>query len=189
VHGARGIAATALAERLRHLVGNPDLDTVPAAIWDRVRTLLATREMTHRDIAAAMNSRSAGSTMWKHAPNRSRLARVAAVLADTELEMLATNDMFWDSVAETTSLGEQEVFDATVPGTHSFVGNGLATHNSLEQDADMVILLNRPDAWERDDPRAGEADLIIAKHRAGPTSTITVAHQLHYSRFTDLAQG
>ncbi|SDN24606.1 replicative DNA helicase [Allokutzneria albata] len=64
----------------------------------------------------------------------------------------------------------------------------LRESGSLEQDADMVILINRPDAWERDDPRAGEADLIIAKHRAGPTSTITVAHQLHYSRFTDLAQ-
>jgi len=65
----------------------------------------------------------------------------------------------------------------------------LRESGSLEQDADMVLLLNRPDAWERDDPRAGEADLIIAKHRAGPTNTITVAHQLHYSRFTDLAQG
>ncbi|WP_086818672.1 replicative DNA helicase [Allokutzneria sp. NRRL B-24872] len=65
----------------------------------------------------------------------------------------------------------------------------LRESGSLEQDADMVILINRPDAWERDDPRAGEADLILAKHRAGPTSTITVAHQLHYSRFTDLAQG
>ncbi|HEX3786262.1 MAG TPA: replicative DNA helicase [Pseudonocardiaceae bacterium] len=65
----------------------------------------------------------------------------------------------------------------------------LRESGSLEQDADMVILINRPDAWERDDPRAGEADLILAKHRAGPTSTITVAHQLHYSRFSDLAQG
>jgi replicative DNA helicase len=65
----------------------------------------------------------------------------------------------------------------------------LRESGSLEQDADLVLLLNRPDAWERDDPRAGEADLIIAKHRAGPTSTITVAHQLHYSRFTDLAGG
>jgi len=46
-----------------------------------------------------------------------------------------------------------------------------------------------PDAFERDDPRAGEADLILAKHRNGPTSTITVAHQLHYSRFADLAHG
>jgi replicative DNA helicase len=64
----------------------------------------------------------------------------------------------------------------------------LRESGSLEQDADMVLLIHRPDAWERDDPRAGEADLILAKHRAGPTSTITVAHQLHYSRFSDLAQ-
>jgi replicative DNA helicase len=65
----------------------------------------------------------------------------------------------------------------------------LRESGSLEQDADMVILIHRPDAWERDDPRAGEADLILAKHRAGPTTTVTVAHQLHYSRFTDLARG
>ncbi|WP_016698006.1 replicative DNA helicase [Actinoalloteichus spitiensis] len=64
----------------------------------------------------------------------------------------------------------------------------LRESGSLEQDADMVLLINRPDAWERDDPRMGEADLILAKHRAGPTSTITVAHQLHYSRFVDMAQ-
>ncbi|SDI58485.1 replicative DNA helicase [Actinokineospora alba] len=65
----------------------------------------------------------------------------------------------------------------------------LRESGSLEQDADIVLLINRPDAWERDDPRAGEADLIIAKHRAGPTATVVVAHQLHYSRFADLAQG
>jgi len=65
----------------------------------------------------------------------------------------------------------------------------LRESGSLEQDADMVILIHRPDAFERDDPRAGEADLILGKHRAGPTATVTVAHQLHYSRFTDLAQG
>ncbi|MFC0115656.1 replicative DNA helicase [Kibdelosporangium aridum] len=64
----------------------------------------------------------------------------------------------------------------------------LRESGSLEQDADMVVLIHRPDAWERDDPRAGEADLIIAKHRADPTATITVAHQLHYSKFADLAQ-
>ena len=63
----------------------------------------------------------------------------------------------------------------------------LRESGSLEQDADMVILVHRPDAWEADDPRAGEADLIIAKHRNGPTTTVSVAHQLHYSRFTDLA--
>jgi replicative DNA helicase len=64
----------------------------------------------------------------------------------------------------------------------------LRESGSLEQDADMVMLIHRPDAWERDDPRAGEADLILAKHRNGPTTTVTVAHQLHYSRFYDLAR-
>jgi replicative DNA helicase len=63
----------------------------------------------------------------------------------------------------------------------------LRESGSIEQDADMVILLHRPDAFERDDPRGGEADLIIAKHRAGPTKTVTVAHQLHLSRFVDMA--
>jgi len=63
----------------------------------------------------------------------------------------------------------------------------LRESGSIEQDADMVVLLHRPDAFERDDPRGGEADLIIAKHRNGPTKTITVAHQLHLSRFTNMA--
>lgn len=64
----------------------------------------------------------------------------------------------------------------------------LRESGSIEQDADLVILLHRPDAFESDDPRGGEADLIVAKHRAGPTRTVTVAHQLHLSRFANMAR-
>ena len=64
----------------------------------------------------------------------------------------------------------------------------LRESGSLEQDADVVILVHREDAYDKESVRAGEADLIVAKHRAGPTSTITVAAQLHYSRFVDMAQ-
>ncbi|CAN5630126.1 replicative DNA helicase [soil metagenome] len=64
----------------------------------------------------------------------------------------------------------------------------LRESGSLEQDADMVILMHREDAYERESPRAGEADLIVAKHRNGPTRTITVAFQGHYSRFVDMAR-
>jgi replicative DNA helicase len=62
----------------------------------------------------------------------------------------------------------------------------LRESGSLEQDADMVILLNRPDLYDRDSDRAGEADFDVAKHRNGPTKMITVAFQGHYSRFTDM---
>ena len=63
----------------------------------------------------------------------------------------------------------------------------LRESGSLEQDADMVVLLYREDAFEKESPRAGEADFIVAKHRNGPTDTITVAFQGHYSRFVDMA--
>ncbi len=65
----------------------------------------------------------------------------------------------------------------------------LRESGSLEQDADMVILLYREDAFERESPRAGEADLIVAKHRNGPTATVTVAFQGQYSRFIDMQRG
>ncbi|GAA3372169.1 replicative DNA helicase [Streptomyces antimycoticus] len=64
----------------------------------------------------------------------------------------------------------------------------LRESGSLEQDADLVILLHREDAYEKESPRAGEADLIVGKHRNGATATITVAFQGHYSRFVDMAQ-
>jgi replicative DNA helicase len=65
----------------------------------------------------------------------------------------------------------------------------LRESGSIEQDSDMVILLHREDAYERESPRAGEADLIVAKHRNGPTANVTVAFQGHYSRFVDMAPG
>ena len=178
-----------LDRRLQEMADDVDVDTVPNAVWGQVQRVLAARRMTHPDLDAARGSRYCGTIGWRHAPSRSRLALAGALLADAELDLTATNDVHWDRVEEITGLGEQPVFDATVPGTHNFVADGVAVHNSIEQDADMVILLHRPDAFERDDPRAGEADLILAKHRNGPTSTITVAHQLHYSRFADLAHG
>ncbi|MER7517832.1 replicative DNA helicase [Streptomyces sp. NPDC126499] len=64
----------------------------------------------------------------------------------------------------------------------------LRESGSIEQDADIVILLHREDAYEVESPRAGEADFIVGKHRGGPTATITAAFQGHYARFVDMAQ-
>lgn len=58
---------------------------------------------------------------------------------------------------------------------------------AVEQDADVVILLHRPDFYEPVGPRTGEVDLIVDKNRGGRRGTVTLAHQLHYSRFTDMA--
>ncbi len=63
----------------------------------------------------------------------------------------------------------------------------LRESGAVEQDSDVVILLHREDAYDKESPRAGEADLLVAKHRNGPTATVTVAAQLHHSRFADMA--
>ena len=63
----------------------------------------------------------------------------------------------------------------------------LRESGAVEQDADVIILIHREDAYDKESPRAGEVELIVAKNRGGPTATITVAHQLHYSRFVDMA--
>ncbi|OBK25529.1 replicative DNA helicase [Mycobacterium asiaticum] len=188
VHGTKSAPAQEVVSHLEQLVRNPNLDTVPQDVWVQVRDALSRKRLTHRQFAAAMGTQFCGSTMWKRAPSRSRLHRAAAVLEDRDVHKLATSDVYWDTVVEISSLGEDDVYDGTVSGTHNFVANGIGVHNSLEQDADMVILLNRPDAFERDDPRGGEADFILAKHRNGPTKTVTVAHQLHLSRFANMAR-
>jgi replicative DNA helicase len=63
----------------------------------------------------------------------------------------------------------------------------LRESGSLEADADKVILLHRPDAYDRESPRSGEMDLIVPKNRNGPQCTITVAFQGHYARAVDMA--
>ncbi|MGH3960924.1 replicative DNA helicase [Mycobacterium sp.] len=188
MNGAKAVAAQEVLAQLDGIVRSTNLDTVPKEVWSQVKTSLVGQQMTHRQFAAAMGTKFCGSTLWKHAPSRGRLHRVAALLEDREIHALATTDVFWDQIVDITSIGEQDVYDGTVCETHNFVANGISAHNSLEQDSDLVILLHRPDAFERDDPRGGEADLILAKHRNGPTKTVTVAHQLHLSRFANMAR-
>ncbi|WP_237232935.1 replicative DNA helicase [Rothia nasisuis] len=144
-------------------------------VWGQVGAVL--REPTR--VADALTS----SGVRTSAPV---LTQVASVLDAAELDMLAVNDLFWDTVTSIEYEGEEEVFDATVLGNHNFIANGVTVHNSIEQDADMVILLHREDYYEKESTRAGEADVIVAKHRNGPTKTIAVAFQGHYSRFANM---
>jgi replicative DNA helicase len=187
VHGARGEAAERLLEIVREITAHPKVDTVPVEVWERVKDVLEERGMPHRAFAAAMGQTFRESKLWKHAPSRERLGRIATMLDDAGLEIEAVNDLYWDTIASIEEDGFDEVFDATVLGGHNFVADGFALHNSIEQDADMVMMIHREDMYEKESPRAGEADIMLVKHRNGPTANVTVAFQGHYSRFVDMA--
>jgi replicative DNA helicase len=189
VHGKRGLSAVEAKKRLDLMVAAGRFDNIPSGVWERVGRIMRERSISRNHMQIAVGSRSRGDLNFDICPSRTRLGRIAQFLDDAELEMLATNDVYWDTISSIESIGYQPVYDATVSETHNFVANGISLHNSIEQDSDVVILLHREDAYERESPRAGEADLIVAKHRNGPTATVTVAFQGHYSRFVDMASG
>jgi replicative DNA helicase len=188
VHGRRGEQVADMLKLLDGRAVNTNVDTLPLEVWDLVKVERIRVGFTERQFQAAIGTRYCGATLYKACPSRERLLRCAAALDSPVLRALATSDIYWDRIASIESLGFRPVFDATVKRTHNFIANGIVAHNSIEQDSDVVILLHREDAYEPESPRAGEADFIVAKHRNGPTATVTVAFQGHYSRFTDMAR-
>jgi replicative DNA helicase len=189
VHGERAVQVKRALVRLESMTAMGRFDTIPADVWRRVQHAMDERNVGLALLRTRVGTASRGDLNPLISPSRNRLRRIADALGDAELDMLASNDVYWDTIRSIDSNGKQPVYDATVLNSHNFVANGISVHNSIEQDSDMVILLHREDAYERESPRAGEADLVVAKHRNGPTATVTVAFQGHYSRFVDMAPG
>jgi replicative DNA helicase len=188
IHGARGAALEPLEAFLRTVLSkaNTNLDTIPKEIWAAVRRRMREVGVTARALQAAIGTQYCGSTLYKTAPGRA-LAKVALALDDDRMSRLAASDVFWDSVVAIQPLGDQPVYDASVPDTHNFIADGIIVHNSLEQDADVVLFIYRDELYDRETERKGEADLILAKHRNGPTDTVVVTFQGQYSRFFPMA--
>ena len=91
----------------------------------------------------------------------------------------------WDLVQRVEPDGIDEVFDLTVPKLHNFVANDLVVHNSIEQDSDLVMFLYRPEYYKADE-RPGIAEVIVAKHRNGPTGMIELKFRRDHTRFYNL---
>ena len=120
--------------------------------------------------------------------SRGRLTLIAETCADVESAALAASDVFWDEVVEITPVGAMPTFDATVEGTHNFIANGIIAHNSLEQDADVVMFLYRDEMYNPESADRGTAEVIVAKHRNGPTGKCQLAFLDHHTRFANMAR-
>ncbi|WP_198806142.1 replicative DNA helicase [Leptolyngbya sp. BL0902] len=100
-----------------------------------------------------------------------------------------TADIFWDEVISIEPAGEEAVYDLTVPGPASWLADGIVSHNSgaIEQDADLIMMLYREEYYDPDTPDRGIAEVIITKHRNGPTGTVKLLFEPQFTRFRNLA--
>ena len=161
-------------------------DVIPSAIWrlEVVPSMQATG-MTRREMQAGIGMAHMGGNPYDQNLSRERAMRVATTVKSPNLEMLSTSDVYWDRIRSIEPDGAEEVFDLTVEGLHNYVAANIVIHNSIEQDSDVVMFLFRPEYYKSDE-RPGIAELIVAKHRNGPTGMVELKFRRDHTRFYNL---
>lgn len=195
--GPKKEQAGRLKNHLQSTIANTNVDTVPAEVFAMVKQRMKLQHISQRKMAALRGTSYGASAHFNFAPSRKTLAGYAALLNDKEVEDLATNDIFWDTVVSIEDDGVEDVFDLTVPDTANWIANaGIITHNSgaIEQDADMVMFLYRPEYYginndEMGQAVEGETHVSIAKHRNGETGVVKVRFVKHFQKFENFDDG
>ncbi len=178
-----------IADYLEARPANTNRDVIPNDIW-RIYAVPAMQQsgITTRQMQAQLGNMYCGTSLYKQNLSRERAARLAQVVNSDRIGRLATSDVYWDEVIAIEPDGEAEVYDLTVPELHNFIANNIVTHNSIEQDADLVIMLYRDSYYNPDSPDRDIAEAIIAKHRNGPTGTIKLLFNPQITQFRNLAK-
>jgi replicative DNA helicase len=172
---------------LQHRTENTNRDVIPSSIWQQY-VVPAMREngVTHRQLHAELEMAYSGMTIFKQNVSRERALRVATAVQSAEVTTFAQSDIYWDQVVSIEEDGEEEVFDLTVPGPHNFVANDIIAHNSIEQDSDVVMFIYRDEVYNKNTDRPNIAEIIVAKHRNGPTGSVDLRFTRENAKFSNL---
>ncbi len=166
---------------------NTNRDVIPSEVWREMAVPVMQRKgITSRQMQRAMGMSYMGTGLYRQNVSRERMGRVALAVGDDErLSALAESDVYWDEIVSITPAGEEDVYDLTVPGLSNFVANDIIVHNSIEQDADVVMFIYRDDVYDPQSERKNVAEIIVAKHRNGPTGTIELYFRSHLAQFVN----
>ena len=165
---------------------NTNRDVIPAIAWAmHAVPAMTVSGLTTRAMYSGLETSYAGTGIYKQNLSRDRARRLAGIVGSDELELLATSDVYWDRITSVEPDGIEDVYDLTVEDLHNFVAGNVILHNSIEQDADVVMFLFRPEYYKSDE-KPGIAEIHIAKHRNGPTGTIELKFRRDHTRFYNL---
>jgi len=176
-----------IKDGLNGVNSNPNADVIPSSVWTKVRQQLQEKGMSHREFQSRLGTKYCGSTLFKSNLSRKRLAKVAGILESQDLTNLAESDIYWDKIKSIELVDEVDVYDITVPQHHNFVAANFILHNSIEQDADIVMFIYRDDYYNPESEKAGIAEVIIGKQRNGPVGTVDLLFQSNITKFKNPA--
>jgi replicative DNA helicase len=170
---------------------DPRHDAIPREVWDYIerKGLLVNGSLRAHDLVERLSGSAGGChRVYEQGVSRSLMVRMAEALPDEFLADLGVSDVLWDEVVSIEPRGSEPVYDATVDGTHNFVAGDIVVHNSIEQDADVVLFIYRDEYYNPDSDQRGLAEIIIAKHRNGPVGSTKLVFNGDYTKFDDAAQ-
>jgi replicative DNA helicase len=185
--GDRKRALDTLVEYLTSIKPNTNVDTIPIEIWDSVKSRMKDLGISQRKMAQLRGTVYGGDAHFGFSPSRAVLGEYSSLLEYPSLQEIAESDVYWDTVVSIEPDGEEDVYDMTIPDTHNFIANGIVVHNSLEQDADIVMFIHRPELFEKDTLKQNIAQIKIAKHRNGPVGTIELVFRSNLAKFENAA--
>lgn len=167
---------------------NTNRDLIPNQVW-RTQVNIARERLglTTKQIQAGLGVRYCGDSSYQCDISRERAMQLATLLESEEILKIAVSDIYWDKIKKIDFIGEEMVYDLTVEKVKNFATQGLYAHNSIEQDADLVIMLYRDEYYNPDSPDRGIAEVIITKHRNGPTGIIKLLFDPQFTCFRNLA--
>jgi len=167
---------------------NTNRDIIPKEIWKNfVEPARQQSNMSQREFQAALNTQYCGTALYKTNLSRERALRVGQIVASEEIINLAQSAIYWDKIASIEPDGQEDVYDLAVPEYHNFVAGDIIVHNSLEQDADIVMFIYREELYNEHTENPNIADIMIAKHRSGPTGTVQLYFNKRLTQFLDAA--
>ena len=170
---------------------DPRRDAVPREVWDYIerKGLLVNGSLRAHDLVERLGESAGGAhRVYEQGVSRSLMCRIADALPDQFLSDLGVSDVLWDEIVAVEPLGERPVFDATVNGTHNFVADDIVVHNSIEQDADVVLFIYRDEYYNPESDQRGLAEIIVAKHRNGPVGSTKLVFHADYTTFENAAR-
>jgi len=189
IAGERKKIIAPLVKSLSFIRANTNVDVIPKEAWQT--TIVNAKNnlgIGWRTVSQYINVAYNGSALHKNGIGRERMSRLAVALESPKLHNLANSDIFWDKIVEIKKLHIEKVYDATVEGAHNFVANDIIVHNSIEQDADVVLFIYRQDKDKDDSPKKNVAEIHIAKHRNGPLGKVQLYFDERRVSFKDLAK-
>jgi replicative DNA helicase len=183
--GERGKNTPQFLSNLEQIQANPNHDVIPKEAWKLIVNEAKNQKgISWREVSKALNTSYCGSSLFKSGISRERMRTLFQFFKDDNLKRHTESDIYWDEIVSITELGIEDVYDATVPGVHNFVANDMIVHNSIENDADIIMMLFRRDYYDKYD-KPGTADLIIAKNRHGPVGDISLTFRKEIGQFAN----